>query len=609
MTRIAVIVIVSGGTLLAQAQPPRATPTPASPRAIVEGRVVTDDTGDPIRNARVTLTPPEQGTPVVLTDVDGRFSLTAPSGRYRVVASKTGYSRRDMTPMSVETIDIRLQRGAAVSGRVVDEFGDPVRARVVAETWSGSPTAVATEAAASSTYYVGEYRLAGLSSEQPVDLTEGETREGLTLNLARWGTLAGDVFDELGDPLEGASVHLLQVRYEAGRRRLVDGGPAARLTDDLGRYRLYGIPPGQCVVSAVVGAVSSTDIPGYGRAYFPSTPNPGEAQFVSLGPSQDITGVDISLSRTPTARVAGQLLNAAGAPTTAGSLRLLASQRSTSVISVPVGARIFDDGAFEFPNVPAGQYVIQADRGTQNASTEGEFGTLPVTVDTSDVTDLVLQTSSGSTITGRFTFDAYHNSPTPSPSTIDLSPVPVDVDLAPAHPATADVRPDWTFTMAGIHGPRRLEVRRVPSGWALKEILVHDIDVTDRPLPFGRRDQSLTDVEVVLTDRINEVSGTIADDDGRLVPGASVIFFSTDRDRWPVASRYVRKAVAGSDGRFTIAGLPSGGYYARALARLPADGADAWLDPEFLDSLVPAASLVTLEDGQTQALNLQLITR
>ena len=35
--------------------------------------------------------------------------------------------------------------------------------------------------------------------------------------------------------------------------------------------------------------------------------------------------------------------------------------------------------------------------------------------------------------------------------------------------------------MAGIIGPRRLQLLHAPSEWALKEILINGIAVTDRP--------------------------------------------------------------------------------------------------------------------------------
>ena len=137
---------------------------------------------------------------------------------------------------------------------------------------------------------------------------------------------------------------------------------------------------------------------------------------------------------------------------------------------------------------------------------EGEFAALSVTVNGTDVKDLVVQTSPGSTITGRVTFDGARS---PSSRNFDLSAVPADADLAPldGNFARADIRNDWTFEMSGISGPRRLRLLRAPRGWGLKQILVNGVDVTDTPLPFGSKSQSLSDVEVVLTDRITEIAG------------------------------------------------------------------------------------------------------
>ena len=325
-----------------------------------------------------------------------------------------------------------------------------------------------------------------------------------------------------------------------------------------------------------------------------------------MGLSQEVTGVDFALSRTKTARVSGSLLDASGEPKMGGSLKLLPSTRSNAVTSVEAGARIGADGRFEFPNVPPGQYVIQADRGRKGSAVEGEFGALVVSVNGEDVKDLVLQTSAGSTITGRITFDAYDPSKRPLPGGIVLVPVPIDPDLSPPSPANADVHPDWSFDVSGVNGPRRLQLQRAPAGWALKEIRVDGIDATDRPFPFGRSDQSLSDVEVVLTDRVSQLFGTIADDRGRPAPGTSLVVFSGDRDRWYPGSRYMAQTRADANGAFTIAGLPSGTYYAAAVGRLPSDGPDSWRDADYLNALLPRAATVTLSDGERQSLNVRL---
>jgi len=125
-------------------------------------------------------------------------------------------------------------------------------------------------------------------------------------------------------------------------------------------------------------------------------------------------------------------------------------------------------------------------------------------------------------------------------------------------------------------------------------------------LPFGRKDQSLTGVEVVLTDRVSALVGTIRAENARPSPGASLIVFSADRAQWYPTSRFVRKTAAGSDGAFALTGLPSATYYAAAVAQLPPEGVDAWQDPEFLDALIPRASTVTITEGQQLSLNVRV---
>jgi hypothetical protein len=302
--------------------------------------------------------------------------------------------------------------------------------------------------------------------------------------------------------------------------------------------------------------------------------------------------------------VRGQAFNAAGEPSTAGHFALVPSQRSGSVAGVSVGARTLPDGSFDFPNVPPGEYMIQAYRGRLNQSTEGEFGALAVVVNGTDVTDLVVRTSPGSTITGRLSFDGAD----PPRAAIDLSPLPVDADFSPWGPsavAHAQIHGDGTFEMSGLTGKRRLQVVDAPKGWALKAVLVDGLDVTDLPLSFGRKDQSLSDVEVVLTSVVTLLNGTVADDRARPAAGATVIVCSIDRDHWYPGSRFLRKTVVGPDGSFSADGLPQGNYYVTAIAQVPTTGEDGWQDPAFLESHVPGASTVALTDGQAASLSLQ----
>jgi hypothetical protein len=315
-------------------------------------------------------------------------------------------------------------------------------------------------------------------------VTDGETRERVDVTLARWGAMNGRVFDELGDPLQGVSVQLLQVRYQSGRRRLVSAAGAYNPTDDLGRFRVPSVQPGQYIVSAIVAGVSTAELPGYARSYFPGTPDAGDAQFVSVALPQEQSGIEFSLSRARTATISGTLLNAAGEPSTMGSVKLLPNERSGSV-SVPVGARLGKDGAFEFPNVTSGQYVIQVDRGRRGSSTEGEFGALPIAVDGVDITDLVLRTSTGSSISGRVSLQSFLGTKTPAPAQMRSrrchigcaagsrsTPPPslvrraaIDRRARPASPATRGHRARSCRCSADSRAHRGRAGRRIPRRW------------------------------------------------------------------------------------------------------------------------------------------------
>ena len=163
--------------------------------------------------------------------------------------------------------------------------------------------------------------------------------------------------------------------------------------------------------------------------------------------------------------------------------------------------------------------------------------------------------------------------------------------------------------MHGINGRRRLALVRLPSNWALGEIRAKGNDVTDRILSFGTTDDSLNDVEVVLTDRLAEVSGTVEDARGRPAAGSHVIVAAMDRRKWYPGSRFLRRALAEQNGTFRVAGLPAGTYYLVGCEGVPTGGDDAWQDPEFLESIVTRGTTLTLQDGEKQSLQLEMAAR
>jgi hypothetical protein len=194
-------------------------------------------------------------------------------------------------------------------------------------------------------------------------------------------------------------------------------------------------------------------------------------------------------------------------------------------------------------------------------------------------------------------------------SEIPLSAIPVAMDRSPLvgnPPASAGTRDDWTFEVAGISGPRLLRLTTAPRGWALKAVLLNGSDVTDKPLPFGTRDQSIADLEVVITDRTTELSGTVTDTRGRGVSDCAVIVFATDRELWAHPSRFVMMARSDRGGGFAVQRLPPGEYFVAALDRL-IEG--EWQDPDLLESLAGDATKLTLGESEKRSVSPKLINR
>jgi hypothetical protein len=127
-------------------------------------------------------------------------------------------------------------------------------------------------------------------------------------------------------------------------------------------------------------------------------------------------------------------------------------------------------------------------------------------------------------------------------------------------------------------------------------------DITSALLEL-KSGESLSDVEVIVTNRITTVTGQLADDRGRPLPNGTVVIFSDDAGQWGEMSAFVRTARPDQDGRYEVKGLPPRDYLAVALDYVQ-EG--IWNDPEFLESLRQYAQRLTLIEGSSVALSLKL---
>src|SRR6185369_7281852 len=85
----------------------------------------------------------------------------------------------------------------------------------------------------------------------PVAVVAGQPAPAVTIKVLRGGVIAGTVRDWVGSPVASSQVTVKESILTNGRRRLVDVTnlrASQATTDDKGRYRFYGLPPGEYTV-------------------------------------------------------------------------------------------------------------------------------------------------------------------------------------------------------------------------------------------------------------------------------------------------------------------------------------------------------------------------
>lgn len=167
------------------------TPSAADPGGRISGRVTLEGANTPVAGARIMLMPampagrpagrpagPMGPPPQTLTDQEGRFAFERLTpGTYRIDAQKTGYaplldlSRARTVEVgagqAIDGVDLQLQRGAVIAGKLLDPAGDPLpEARVMALRRVSPPGApprlMPAFGPGQPTNDLGEFRVSGL---------------------------------------------------------------------------------------------------------------------------------------------------------------------------------------------------------------------------------------------------------------------------------------------------------------------------------------------------------------------------------------------------------------------------------------------------------------
>jgi hypothetical protein len=342
--------------------PPRDNAQPAKPgKSTLRGHVVAADSGLPLRKAQVRVSSAElRENRMTTTDGDGRYEFKElPAGRYNVFASKGSFvglsygQQRPFEPgkpleileaQTVEKVDFALPRGGVITGRILDEFGEPLSdAQVVAQRYQnmGGRRRLVPAGRPAQTNDIGEFRLfaippgqyylsatlrsmngmmgdsddrsgyaptyfpgtGNVSEAQKVTVGLGQIVSDLNMALlpTRTARITGTAVDSQGRPMMG--VVMAMPRSDS---MMFTFGPPGQIKPD-GTFAISGLAPGNYVLQ--------TNGPGGPDA---------ESAFaeVTIG-GDDVDGVRLVAARPSTA--SGRVIVDAGAAQTLrpSSLRLM----------------------------------------------------------------------------------------------------------------------------------------------------------------------------------------------------------------------------------------------------------------------------------------------
>ncbi len=540
------LLFLAEGAPGAQVLRDRPAPPVAPGTAVISGRmsVMTPSGPGPVRRARVTIESDALKWPMSTdTDTDGRYRFTAlPAGSFRIRGEKAGFVPR------IEDVRRAFEPAAAF------------------------------------------------------DVNAGQSVT-VDLPMQPSAALEGRILKDNGDPAVNIVVSAVRMAYDEDGRR-----PAAvrqARTDDLGRFRVHTLPPGEYQVDAAPDPLDAAQqvqtpgprLPSPSRTYYPGTPRLDEARAVAVTEGQTASNLDFTLTSVTTSSIRGKVVTSDGTPAKGPAVRL---QR----VGGPVGevrcSTLIEANDFFCLNVPPGDYWLTGVARSAPGA-EQEFSVTRFTVEGQDLTNVALATAKQPRVSGRVEGLA-------NPSGLQV----VAYDTAFAWPAlpgdgpqkwVAPVAADGTFTFAALPGPRLLRVDKLPAGVAVTSIFIGETPVTDTPVEVKAADTP-SSVRVVLTSETATIHGVVRDAAGKPVAGARVVVFGGDETAWGARSRVVKAVESGADGRYEVAGLLVGDYSIIALTFLENL---AWSDAAVLRRLKTDA--LTLHVGAAGTYTVPLVVK
>lgn len=310
-----------------------------------------------------------------------------------------------------------------IKGLVIADDGRPVtNATIVAQAVTGTPAGKPTRVDAEGKFVFDDLPTAAyvIIATAPgyVDqsLSQGDPNQWprhligaqLRITMIKGGVITGTVTNAKGDPVVGVPVSASPANELSASMSNSMGLENAAETDDRGIYRIYGLLPGQYIVTAggggPFGAFSASgfdiDVP----TFYPSATR-DTAVPVSVRGGEETTGIDIKYRGLEGHSISGVVTGVVeGSASMVGVTIMLSPAGTTSILSLAFANSVDQRRVFSFNAVADGEYDLLAS--FQPGVNENPLvGTKRVTVRGGDVTGIELKLASLASIAGTIVLD------------------------------------------------------------------------------------------------------------------------------------------------------------------------------------------------------------
>jgi hypothetical protein len=468
----------------------------------------------------------------------------------------------------------------------------------------GGSVSVIAEKATFLTTYVGS-DLRGNGPAVPFNVV-ADSHATLNISLTRGGVLAGTVVGVTGRPAPNVPVAAYAVRTTGGVRMLDKVESAGgEVTDDRGRYRLWGLLPGTYIVAGEPTNPDGFQLPSFGvskgssglraryvSVYYPGVTEPETASTVTLGPGDERDGIDFALHYSNVLTVDGVVVGLDGQPESDVAVDLQDPAKTWTALTD-------EHGRFRFDYVIPGTATVSAND-ERSGPTGAAVGQVQLTLDTADQHGVTVVLQPASDVRGRVIFEgsAEHQA---LQRIITLVPAGNNVE---GRSGLVDDSRAGEFSVRPVP-PGRYTFRAYclsSTPWRAKAVFWNGRDLLDGTIDV-HPGEMIEGITVVFSDQQTDLAGALTTAAGKPAAGYQVVVFPVDHRWWTAGSRRIASAPLDANGRYDVRGLPPGDYL---LAAVRAFESRDLADGSWLDQVSRLAIRITLAEGEHRQQDLRI---